>query len=83
MSTSDGKTAEVIAIKHGEQGYYQTDYGRQTRQWVDEMNSRMGLDLATAEAYGICSVFGNWDNFVTIRKDLRAAIEQKVASHVG
>jgi hypothetical protein len=83
MSTSDGKAAEVIAIKHGERGYYKTDYGRQTQQWVDEINSRMGIDLATAEAYSICSVFGNWDNFEVVRKDLREAIEKKVASHVN
>jgi hypothetical protein len=83
MSTSDGKTAEVIAIKHSERGYYKTDYGRQTRQWVDEQNERMGIDLATAEAYGVCSVFGVWTNFDKIRQDLQAAIEKKVASHVS
>jgi len=78
MSTFDGKTGEVIAVKFGERGYYPTTYGRQTREWCEEQNSRMGIDPANAQAFSTCSVFGNWGNYEQVLKHLQEALSKKV-----
>jgi hypothetical protein len=61
METFDGTTGEIIGILYGEKGYCKTTYGRQTQKWLVDQNARMGIDEATFEAFGICSVFGTWD----------------------
>jgi len=73
-STSDGKTMEVIAIRYGERGYHRTDYGRQTMQWVDDENAKMGIDEATMLAFETCSLFGRWDNFDEIERKMKAKV---------
>jgi hypothetical protein len=75
MSTFDGKTAEVIAVRFGEKGYYPTTYGRQTKQWVEDQNARIGIDPATAQAFETCS-FGNWGNYETVLKYLQEALSK-------
>jgi hypothetical protein len=73
MSSYDGHTADVIAIKYNDgTGYYPTTYGRQSQAWVDDQNAKLGIDKPTAEAYSVCSLFGNWanfDNVLAILKD--------------
>lgn len=76
MSTFDGKTAEVIAVKFGEKGYYPTTYGRQTREWIADQNERMGIDPANAAAMGTCSVFGNWENYEQVLKHLQEVLSK-------
>lgn len=78
MSTFDGKTAEVIAVKYGEKGYYPTTWGRQTREWIEEENSRIGIAPVVAAAMSTCSVFGNWGNYEDVLKHLQEALNKKV-----
>lgn len=79
MSTFDGKTVQVIGVKFGETGYYPTTYGRQTREWIEEQNSRMGIDPANAKAMETCSIFGNWENYETVLKHLQEAMSKAKA----
>lgn len=72
--TWDGTTAEVIAIKHGETGYWPTTYGRQTREWVDEMNLRIDVRTIMRQAYEVCSLFGNWSRLNNVVETLTRAI---------
>jgi len=73
-SSSDGKTAEVIAIRFGEKGYYKTEFGRQTQEWCDDQNDLMGIDQATALAFEACSLFGRWSTFEDIREHMKAKV---------
>ncbi|MBI5964900.1 MAG: hypothetical protein HY863_15585 [Chloroflexi bacterium] len=82
-STFDGTTAEVIAIYYFETGYHTTDFGRQTREWVEEQNKAMGIDPATCAAYSLCSMFDTWSNYEGMVKSLQAALHQKVESNVS
>jgi hypothetical protein len=77
MSTHDGKTGDVIIVKFGEKGYYTTTYGRQTREWVNDRNERMGVDQVTAAAFELCSVFGNWVNYESVLARVQAAFSRK------
>ena len=74
-STSDGKTVEVIAVKYGETGYYKTDWGRQTLEWISEYNMRSGIEAETAIAYETCSLFGNWVNYENVFAHVQEAIK--------
>lgn len=67
-------TKEVVIVKFGEEGFYPTDYGVQSSEWVNEQNRQLGIDEATAEAMAVCSVFGNWDAF----KDIRDRLKEKM-----
>ncbi len=67
-------TKEVVIVKFGEDGFYPTDYGVQSSEWVNEQNEKLGIDEATAEAMAVCSVFGNWEAF----KDIRDRLKQKM-----
>jgi coenzyme F420-reducing hydrogenase delta subunit len=73
-STSDGKTEEVIAVHFGERGYHPTTYGRQTREWVREMNERLGIDDAIVLAFEACSMFGNWERYEEIVRKMKAKV---------
>lgn len=78
QSTSDGKTAEVIAIKLNETGYYPTTWGRQTGEWVADMNARLGIDPTTQLTYSMCSVMGNWSNYANVFKHIKEALDKKM-----
>jgi len=56
-------TNEIIIIKNGMKGYYETDFGVATAEVVDQMNERMGITPEQKFAMGICSMSGNWENF--------------------
>jgi hypothetical protein len=75
-STFDGKTAEVIAIKYGERGYYPTTWGRQTEDWVKDQNAGMGVDQATVLAFDCCSLFGRWENFEKVRESMKRQLDK-------
>lgn len=61
----DGSTGVIIAIKYNDgKGYHTTTYGRQTREWLDTMNEKLGVSPARRWAFEICSLFGNWGNYV-------------------
>jgi len=79
MSTFDGKTAEVTAVKYGEKGYYPTTYGRQTLEWVEKQNEKIGITPAVAGAMSTCSVFGNWKIYENVQKHLQEALDKKAA----
>jgi hypothetical protein len=83
LSTSDRKTAEVIAIKFGEMGYCKTDHGRQTREWVDGQNERMGIDKATAMAFEMCSLFGRWWHYEEIKHKMEERMPKPFVSDVA
>ncbi|MFZ5856739.1 MAG: hypothetical protein ACOYZ6_07910 [Chloroflexota bacterium] len=67
-------TGEVIIVKFGEDGFYPTDYGVQSSEWVKEQNEKLGIDEATAEAMAMCSMFGNWERFESIRDGMKQAM---------
>lgn len=73
-SSSDGKTAEVIAVYFGQKGYRSTTYGRHTQEWVDEMNARLDIDQATAMAFEACSLFGRWQSYEEIKREMAKAV---------
>jgi hypothetical protein len=78
QSTWDGSTAEVIGIKRDDgTGYYETTYGRQSREWLAMMNERLGVDEALQQAFETCSIFGNWSNFGNVHEHIRQAIERQ------
>lgn len=70
LSSYDGTTYEVIAVKYGETGYTPTTWGRQTKEWINEQNARMGIDVATQMAYHNCSVLNTWENYTQIYQKL-------------
>jgi hypothetical protein len=78
MSSFDGETYEVIALKYGEHGYRTTPWGRQTREWIAERNMLMGIDPATAGAFSICSISGNWSNYESGLALLMESLEKAV-----
>lgn len=71
-------TKEVIIVKFGEEGFYQTDYGVQSREWVEDQNAKLGVDAPTASAMALCSVFGDWTKFETIRDDMLSVSKREV-----
>lgn len=71
-SSFDGETGEVIAVKYGEGGYYATRYGRQSREWLTQMNARINVDPYLAQAYSTCSVMERWEPLGDIYNRLRA-----------
>jgi hypothetical protein len=70
-------TGEVIAIRQGETGYFQTDYGKQSREFVQSLNDALGIDAATADAMHLCSMSGNWKAFESIRATLASKTKAK------
>ena len=66
LSSYDGTTYEVIAVHYGETGYTPTTWGRQTKEWINDQNLRVGIDIATQMAYYNCSVLNTWANYSQI-----------------
>ena len=73
-SSSDGKTAEVIGIHYGERGYHTSTYGRQTQEWVNEMNARLEIEDAVVMAFEVCSMFGTWSKYAETVEKMKAAV---------
>jgi hypothetical protein len=49
----------AIIIKRGEKGYYQTDWpDGYTQEMIDNLNQRLGVTKAQAEAMHVGSMFG-------------------------
>lgn len=76
-------TREVVIVKFGEEGFYQTDYGVQSREWVEDQNAKLGVDAPTASAMAVCSVFGDWTKFETIRDDMLSVSKRKEVENAG
>lgn len=70
LSSYDGRTYEVIAVKYGETGYYPTTWGRQTKEWINDQNARMGIEVATQMAYYNCSVLNAWAKYSEIYRKM-------------
>lgn len=64
---------EIIAIYYNDgAGYHTTTYGRQTREWLDMMNARLGVSVPVRMAFEICSLFGHWENYIRTLSMLEA-----------
>lgn len=77
LSSYDGKTYEVIAVRYGETGYTPTTWGRQTKEWIDEQNAGMGIDVPTQMTYYNCSVLNTWANYSQIYKKMAQLLDKQ------
>lgn len=77
LSSYDGTTYEVIAVHYGETGYTPTTWGRQTKQWIDEQNKNMEINVATQMAYYNCSVLNTWANYSEIYRKMVQLLEKR------
>ncbi len=64
-------SGEVVAVKYGETGYYQSTYGKQSQEWVDMFNLNLGLTPTEAEAMVVCSMTGKWENYEKMARFLQ------------
>ncbi len=51
---------EVIVVRYGKDGYYKTDAGKQSQEFVDTLNAELGISKPMADAMIICSMSNNW-----------------------
>lgn len=75
LSSYDGTTYEVIAVKYGATGYTPTTWGRQTKAWIEEQNASMGIDVPTQMAYYNCSVLNTWANYSQIHQKMAQLLD--------
>lgn len=57
-------TGEIIGIRHGETGFYETTVYDQAHANV--LNERQGIEPHEVEAAVACSVMDSWSNFAGI-----------------
>ncbi len=79
LSSYDGTTYEVIAVHYGETGYTPTTWGRQTKEWINDQNAHMGIDVSTQMAYYNCSVLNTWANYSQIHQKMVQLLDKPCA----
>jgi len=71
-TTSQLDPSQVIAIRGGETGYFNTDH---EPDMLPGLNGRSGWSAAQIEAATVCSMFDNWPAF----HDITANLEKRAA----
>ena len=60
----DGElVSDVVAVKFGETGYFETTYQQMTVEGVNFLNERLGITKAEKDAMESCSMFNRWAQY--------------------